>query len=85
MPYSRSQSTHRTWMPDIQDLRKYDDVVFPIPETFYDSYQGRKAAQVQDMTIRNTMQMSYDLKMYSEDTKDGNITRMNDNQRKDFL
>lgn len=31
------------------------------------------------------MQMSYDLKMYSEDTKDGNITRMNDNQRKDFL
>lgn len=79
------KATHRTWMPDIQDLRKYDDVVFPIPETFYDSYQGRKAAQVQDMTIRNTMQMSYDLKMYSEDTKDGNITRMNDNQRKDFL
>jgi arylsulfatase A-like enzyme len=78
------KATHRTWMPDTVDLGMFDDVEFPLPENFYDNYEGREAAQVQDMTISETMLMAYDLKMYPENTKDGNVTRMNPAQRRKY-
>ncbi|AFL85743.1 arylsulfatase A family protein [Belliella baltica DSM 15883] len=78
------KATHRTWMPDLDDLDMFDDVEFPIPDNFYDDYKNREAARVQDMSIAHTMQMAYDLKMYPEDTKDGNVTRMTADQRKIF-
>lgn len=75
------KATHRTWMPDTMDLGMFDETEFPLPHNFYDSYENREAAKIQDMSIAETMQMAYDLKMYPEDTKDGNVTRMNDAQR----
>lgn len=78
------KATHRTWIPDTADMGRFDAVTFPLPPNFYDSYQGRKAAQVQDMTINKTMIMGYDLKMFDGDVKDGNITRMNAEQRAKF-
>jgi len=79
------KATHRTWLPDTADLGKFDKVNFPLPHDFYDQYAGRKAAQVQDMTIEKTMRMGYDLKMFpdgqSED-KESTINRMNAAQRK---
>lgn len=78
------KATHRTWMPDLQDLHKYDDVVFPLPANFYDSYEDREAAKAQDMSISKTMVMDYDLKMYADDSKDGNVTRMTPAQRAEF-
>src|SRR5690606_29239200 len=54
------------------------------PHNFYDDYNNREAAKIQDMSIAKTMLMEYDLKMYAEDTKDGNVTRMNTSQRQKY-
>jgi arylsulfatase A-like enzyme len=78
------KATHRTWMPDTVDLGSFDQVDIPLPHTFYDDYQNREAARVQDMSVAETMQMAYDLKMYPEDTKDNNVTRMNQAQRQKY-
>jgi len=81
------KATHRTWMPDIQDMGRFDTVNFPLPVNFYDAYQGRRAAAVQDMTVDKTMIMGYDLKMFPSKEaadKDGNIRRMTPEQRAAF-
>lgn len=57
------KATHRQWLPDIQDLGAYDEITFPLPETFYDNYQGRFAAAEQDMTISETLRLKEDLKV----------------------
>lgn len=81
------KATHREWLPDIQDLGAYDDVEFPLPETFYDDYQTRFAAANQDMTVSETMTLDNDLKVNIdfENTRpspDGMIyKRLNDEQR----
>ena len=78
------KSTHRTWIPDTTDMGMFDDVTFPLPVNFYDDYQGRAAAKVQDMTIAKTMILGYDLKMLPPDNKESSITRMNATQRARF-
>jgi len=45
------KATHRTWMPDPKDFGTYDNQNIPIPATFYDNYESRKAAAVQEMSI----------------------------------
>ena len=57
------KAPHRSWMPDLQDLGMYDDVTFPLPETFYDDYSTREAAAKQEMSIIKDMNVIYDLKM----------------------
>ena len=82
------KATHRTWMPDLPDLNMFDDKEFPLPHNFYDNYNTRKAAAVQDMTISKTMRMTYDLKMFdsqAEADKEGAISRMTPEQQKIFL
>lgn len=81
------KATHRTWMPDNNDLGMFDKTIFPVPENFYDHYFGREAALVQDMTIAKTMIMGYDLKMFETkeaEDKEGSISRMNAAQREKF-
>lgn len=82
------KNTHRTWMPDIPDLRRFDSVSFPLPDNFYDNYSGRPAALVQDMTIDKTLRMDYDLKMYETGEKMlefGFFKRMNPAQQQAML
>ena len=57
------KATHRIWLPDIPDLGAYDNIDFPLPETFYDNYENRLAALDQDMTIDKTMRLKEDLKV----------------------
>jgi len=57
------KAPHRTWMPDIQDLGAFDDVEFTLPDNFFDKYEGRIAAGVQEMNILRDMDLVYDLKM----------------------
>lgn len=78
------KATHRTWIPDTADMGRFDHVNFPLPPNFYDNYANREAARVQDMTIDKTMIMGYDLKMFPDTVKDGNIVRMNRAQRAAF-
>lgn len=57
------KAPHRSWMPDLQDLGMFDDITFPLPETFYDDYATREAAALQEMSIIRDMNLVYDLKM----------------------
>jgi arylsulfatase A-like enzyme len=80
------KAPHRTWMPAIQDLGKYDQTKFPLPKNFYDQYENRIAAGKQDMNIVNTMKLGYDLKIKSDTSDKVNsatafTTRMSATQR----
>jgi arylsulfatase A-like enzyme len=82
------KATHRTWMPDLDDLGMFEDRTFPLPVDFYDNYDTRKAAAIQDMTIAKTMLMRYDLKVFEDSAdadKEGTIRRMDPEQKKRFL
>lgn len=78
------KATHRVWLPDTADYGKFDQVDFPLPANFYDSYAGREAARIQDMSIEKTMQMGYDLKMMKDGEKQGAVDRMTASQRAAF-
>lgn len=56
------KAPHRTWMPDTTDLYLFEDKKFPLPETFFDDYKGRKAAEEADMRIKD-MFFSWDMKL----------------------
>ena len=83
------KAIHRNWMADTCNLRLYEDKVFPLPDNFYDNYEGRLAAAVQEMSIDKDMDLIYDLKMLKEG-KDSRLKalyesfvgRMNPAQRK---
>ncbi|MEJ5960790.1 sulfatase family protein [Pedobacter immunditicola] len=78
------KATHRVWLPDTSDLGRFDQVNFPLPANFYDTYQNRRAAGLQDMSIEKTMVMGYDLKMFGSDENkslDASFNRMNPAQR----
>lgn len=80
-------AVHRTWFPDTTDLGAYDSQNFPLPANFNDTYSGREAARVQDMSIEKSMRLDYDLKMYDDPAnmdKSPMINRMNPSQRKKF-
>ncbi len=58
------KAPHRNWMPETKYLHLYDDVEFPVPETFDDDYKTRcAAASTQEMRIADDMTLVYDLKM----------------------
>ena len=51
------KAQHRNWMADTCNLALYEDKTFPIPETFYDDYEGRPAAAAQEMSILKDMDL----------------------------
>jgi len=82
------KATHRTWMPDPKDFGSYDSIRFDIPPTFYDNYDSRDAAKLQEMSIDKDMKMGYDLKMFNsleEMMNDGNFKRMNQDQKNKYI
>jgi arylsulfatase A-like enzyme len=78
------KSTHREWLPDLQDLGAYDQINFPLPSTFYDNYEGRAAAKDQDMTIDKTMRLKEDLKVHVDYEKDWTYKQFTPEQKKVF-
>ena len=63
------KAIHRNWMANTPELPLYEDKVFPLPDNFYDDYEGRVAAQQQEMSVIKDMDLIYDLKMYRLDKK----------------
>ena len=62
------KAPHRTWQPDTLHLDEFKNVVYPVPDNFFDNYEGRRAAAEQKLSIRaDDMDLPYDLKM--EDTE----------------
>ncbi len=68
------KACHRDWLPEIKYLHLYEDHTFPLPPTFYDNWEGRQAAQQQEMSIASAhdMDIVYDNKMYEP----GDSTRL---------
>ena len=69
--FLHEKACHRDWLPEIKYLRAYEDVTFPLPDNFDDEWEGRIAAQRQEMSIASNtdMTMDYDIKMF-----DPNVT-----------
>ena len=57
------KAIHRNWMADTCNLALYENRTFPLPENFFDDYEGRSAAA----GIVKDMDMIYDLKMLRTD------------------
>ena len=78
------KATHREWLPDISDLGAFDNRDIPLPADFYDRYEGRRAAAVQDMTIGKTMLLKEDLKVHADYEHSGIYNRFTPEQKKAF-
>ncbi|MDX1286397.1 MAG: sulfatase-like hydrolase/transferase, partial [Draconibacterium sp.] len=58
------KAPHRTWQPDTLHLNEFKDKTYPVPENFFDNYEGRRAAAEQHLSIRSEdMDLVYDLKI----------------------
>lgn len=58
------KAPHRSWLPSQEHLGMYDNVTFPVPETFKDNYATRgSAVRTQKMDIVKDMQLRLDLKV----------------------
>ena len=68
------KAPHRNWMPATRHLDRFSDREIPLPETFWDDYEGRPAAARADMRIAD-MYLSSDMKLqqevYGEETGSG--------------
>jgi len=87
------KAAHRNWEPALKYLHLYEKVSFPVPVTFFDHYDTRKAAAKQQMNIYRNMYEGHDLKMVAGiDSKDylydpwpeASFGCMNPNERKAF-
>lgn len=63
------KACHRCWLPPMKYLHEYEDKTFPIPENFYDDYEGRQAAGEAEMNIEKHMTLDYDCKILLPETK----------------
>ncbi|MCM1067814.1 MAG: sulfatase [Muribaculaceae bacterium] len=61
------KAIHRNWLADTAHLSLFEDRTFPVPENFYDNYEGRTAAAEQEMSVIKDMDLIYDLKMNRAD------------------
>lgn len=83
------KAIHRNWLPELKYLSLYEDKTFPMPDNFYDNYEGRLAAAAQEMSILKDMDLIYDTKMYRKDkdtrlkkTYEAYVGRLNPDERK---
>ena len=61
------KAPHRNWMPDTIDFGLFDGVDFPVPPNYFDNYDGRQAAALQEMSVIKDMRLSSDLKITGAD------------------
>jgi uncharacterized sulfatase len=64
------KAPHRNWIPAERHYRLYENTTFPIPETYFDTYEGRKAAGEQEMNVYRDMYEGHDLKMVTGTNSD---------------
>ncbi|MDH3650948.1 MAG: sulfatase [Saprospiraceae bacterium] len=57
------KAPRRNWMPDLDDLEKYEDIEFVEPATFHDDYIGTEHLKDQKLTVAKHMDISLDLKV----------------------
>ncbi|MEW4924871.1 sulfatase [Algibacter sp. 2305UL17-15] len=57
------KAPHRNWMPALRHTNKYDNVKFPVPDTYFTDHKGSTASKEQYQTIYRDMYEGHDLKM----------------------
>ncbi|WP_374408832.1 sulfatase/phosphatase domain-containing protein [Pelagerythrobacter sp.] len=57
------KAPHRNFMPAIRHLQTYLGTEFPVPTNYFDHYDGRPAAEAQEMNIYEDMYEGHDLHM----------------------
>ncbi|MDO5969438.1 sulfatase [Flavivirga aquimarina] len=57
------KAPHRNWMPALRHTNKYDNVKFPVPDTYFTDHQGSTASKEQLQTVYIDMYEGHDLKM----------------------
>lgn len=61
------KAPHRNWQPDTAYLETFANKTYPVPDNFFDQYEGRTAAREQKLSIRATdMDLRYDLKIETD-------------------
>lgn len=60
------KAPHRNWMPALRHLNKYDDVEFPLPDTYFTDHEESLGSKDQQQTIYKDMYEGHDLKMTKE-------------------
>ncbi len=87
------KACHRDWLPELKYIREYEDQTFALPSNFWDNWEGRLAAQQQEMTIASPhdMDIIYDTKMYLpgdstrlSGTYNYLVERLDEKQKKDY-
>lgn len=64
------KAPHREWMPAPRHLGKLVGKQFPLPETYFDNYEGRSsAAKETEMSVLKGMSYSHDFKIHPDSTK----------------
>lgn len=79
------KAPHRNWMPALTNLDQYEHAVFPVPESFYDDYDGREHLKYQALTISEHMDIMYDLKIPCDTCSVANINQWSRNAYKHML
>ena len=58
------KAPHRNWLANTKYFGMYDNVIFPMPETFYDDYETRgSAVRTQKMSVTKDMRWEQDFKV----------------------
>lgn len=83
------KAPHRNWMPPERMLHRFDSTEIPLPDNYFDTYEGRQAAKEQEMAVNMNLFDGYDLKMSPEKGSDSIVkspwgdefSRMNESQK----
>ncbi|NQU54134.1 MAG: sulfatase [Bacteroidetes bacterium] len=67
------KAPHRSWMPAIKNLGLFDEKEFPLPENFYDDYDGREALKTQMLTVKDHMDIRMDFKVPCNECDTGSV------------
>lgn len=57
------KAPHRNWMPALRHVNKYDNVTFPVPNTYFTNHEGSTVSKEQYQTVYRDMYEGHDLKM----------------------
>lgn len=57
------KAPHRNWMPALRHANKYDDIEFPLPDTYFTAHEVSLGSKDQQQTIYKDMYEGHDLKL----------------------
>lgn len=60
------KAPHRNWMPPLRYVNLFDDVEFPVPDSYLRTFENQQAAKEQLQTIYKDMYEGHDLRMSKE-------------------